>query len=268
MEYFYRIHFNDDTTKDFTGKEIVGKKLAAHDEFSMTDKFQEYIKEGCRQAGKSTSDIKSVNIGHIKKRGDLIEYNLLDKNPYFSDIYKHIKETEVLEYNYTTQREVISTESEAYQEMRDYILRELKTNSKVFLTDVYKYPNKFKAMLQKYADSYSSEVLEEEEYHHIYELESTIRHHLTIYKIYRNMAAKRYKYEKYNTYYNLMNNPKRVDKRKDESYQEMHDRLMEEHYNKIDNVTHRTREYNEKYEEFIEPDEYGQMNGYTGGKVL
>ena len=92
MEYFYRIHFNDNTTKDFTGKEIVGKKLAAHDEFSMTDKFQEYIKEGCRQAGKLTSDIKSVNIGHIKKRGDLIEYNLLDKNPYFSDIYKHIKE--------------------------------------------------------------------------------------------------------------------------------------------------------------------------------
>lgn len=267
MEYFYRIHFNNGEKKDFTGKELTGKKLAFHDSFVLTDKFKEYIEVGCKQMGLNKTDIKTVTIAHVKKRGDLIEYNLLGNNPYFSDIYKNISEKETWEYNYNTEREVISTESIAYQEMRDYVLNGLKNNPEVFLNDIYKYPNKFKLMLEKYVKSYSSNNASEEDYHNTYELETAIRHHLTIYKIYRNMAIKRYKYEKYNSYTNLAK-PKKEDKKLTLDDLKLSKKLIEEHYNKSDSVTHRTREYNEKYDEFIEPDEYGQMNGYTGGKVL
>ena len=149
--------------------------------------------------------------------------------------------------------------------MKDYLLDQLRNNSKEFLSEVYRYPNKYKEILEKYAASYSSNELEEEEYKNAYDLEMAIRHHLTIYKIYRNVATKRYAYEKYHGYHTKKNNKEEGITKADIKISE---KLVEDHYNRMDTVSQRTKEYNERYEEFIEPDEYGQMNGYTGGKVL
>ena len=269
MEYFYRIHFNDGSKKDFTGKDLVGKKLSAFDKFSTTDEFNVYIDKACNLKELAKGDIKSVNIVGKKENGDQIEYNLIGTNPYFYDVFDNIEEKEVWEYGrYQTIREVISTESNAYQDLRDYLLKELKYNADEFLNEVYKYDGKFKEILTKYAASFTENVNEEEEYHNIYELETAIRNHLTIYQIFRNVATKRYNYEKFATY----RNKKEVKQEKVSSViskeeQKIHDNMLDDYYNKLGTVTSRTNEYNEKYDEFIEPDEYGQMNGYTGGRV-
>lgn len=269
MEYFYRIHFNDGSKKDFTGKDLVGKKLSAFDKFSTTSEFKIYITKGCNLVGQRESDIEKVNIVCKKDKGEPIEYSLIGNNPYFYDIFDNISEKEVWEYGrYQTIREVISSESNAYQDIRNYLLEELKYNSKEFFDNVYKYDGKFKDILTKYAASFSSNVDEEEEYHNIYELETAIRNHLTIYQIFRNVATKRYIYEKYgkkSSKKEIKEEP--ISLKLSKELENQHTKLIDDYYNKVGSVTQRTNEYNEKYDEFIEPDEYGQMNGYTGGKV-
>ncbi len=266
MAYFYRIIFNDGTKKNVVPENFINKKLSTFDNFSMSDDFTKFIEDMCNRFNLSKFDIDSIKIVNKTSKNKEIEYNLLESNPYFYDIFSNTEEKEIWEYNYKTEREVVSVESDSYQEMRDYVLDQLKRNSKVFLNEVYKYPNKFKEILEKYAKSYESNDLNEEDYHQLYELETIIRHHLTIYKIYRSVAGKRYNYEKYNGYFgNKKNN---VESQSLNNNHVTSDRLIEEYYDSINTVSHRTKEYNEKYDEFIEPDEYGQMNGYTGGKVL
>ena len=269
MEYFYRIHFNNGDKKDFTGQDLIGKKLSAFDKFSTTDEFKIYVEKGCQLKDLAVGDIKNITIVGKKAKGDSIEYSLIGSNPYFYDVFDHLEEKEVWEYGrYKTVREVISTESNAYQDMRDYLLNELKHNSKEYFEEVYKYPGKFKDILTKYADSFSSNVTEEEEYHNIYELETAIRSHLTIYQIFRNVATKRYHHEQYAPYRTKQAKKKTEEAVISKEEQALHDKMMYAHYTKVSSVTQRTNDYNQKYDEFIEPDEYGQMNGYTGGKVL
>lgn len=266
MKYFYRIHFNNGETGDFTGKDLVGKNLSAFDRFSITDEFKVYIEKGCKLKEMGPGDVKYIGIVCKKDKGDSIEYNLIDANPYFYDIFDNLSEKEVWEYgSYKTTREVISTESNAYQDIRDYLLEELRHNSKEYLESVYKTKGRFKDVLTKYADSYSSNELGEEEYHNTYELETTIRHHLTIYPIFRSVATKRYIYEKFAPYKNEVVKKKPIELSKEEKA--MHDKMIEEYYNKKDALRNKVDEYNEKYDEFIEPNEYQQMNGHTGDKV-
>lgn len=258
MAYFYRIIFNDESKRDVVPNSLAGKKLSSFDSFSMSEDFDKFIEETCLQMGLSKHSVFDIKIVKEDRRFKEIEYNLLKNNPYFYDVAQNVSRKEVWEYNYKTEREIISTESECYQEMRDYVLNQLKRNSKEFLTNIYKYNNKFKPILEKYANGYLSSDLVEEDYHNLYELETTIRHHLAIYKIYRTMANARYYYEKKNGRYQAA--PKKEAVEKEYPYPE----VEAVHQTLEDKVN----EYNDKYEEFIEPHEYDQMAGGFDGKVL
>ena len=263
MAYFYRIILDDETRKDVVPQSLNGKKLSAFDSFSMSDDFTKFLEDVCNQLNIPEHSISDIKIVKDDRRSREIEYNLLEDNPYFADVFSKSSVKQVNEYNYKAEREIISPQSESYQEMRDYVFNQLKRNSNNFLNDIYKYPNKFKEILEKYAKSYESNDFKEEDYHYLYELETTIKHHLTIYKIYRSMATKRYQYEKYGRY-DVRNNNNKINK----DDKDISAKILEQRYTNLNTVSHRTKEYNEKYDEFIEPDEYGQMNGYTGGKVL
>ena len=268
MEYFYRIHFNNGDKKDFTGKDLVGKKLSVFDQFSTTDEFNVYLEKACQYKNLTLGAIDHVNIVCKKNNGETFEYGLIGANPYFYDIFEHIKEEKIWEYGkYQTVREVISTESNAYQDMRDYLLAQLRSNPEEYLEKNYRNDGKFKDILRQYAASYSANTNVEEDYHQAYELETTIRHHLTIYPIFRGVATKRFYYDQYASSKNKKAEvQKPVELTKEEKY--WRDKRIADYYDKLSSVTNRTKEYNEKYDEYIEPDEYGQMNGYTGGKVL
>lgn len=268
MKYYYKIYFNDGQTKKFTDKALVGKNLPDLDKFSFTTEYQADIERGCQEMNLSTSKIDKVTIIHEKDRGVPTEYSMIGKNPYFYDIYNNLTTQEVWGYNhaYRANKDIISTESEAYKEMRDYLLNQLKRNADNFFKNVYKYDDKFKEVLVKYARSYTSDVAEEEEYRNIFELEKAIRYYLTFYKNFRKVATRRYKYELYGNY---PKQPEPVEVKPLTKEAEAHrQKMMDSYYDRRDTVSYKTREFNEKYEEFLEPDEYPQMNGNTGGKVL
>ena len=267
MAYFYRIYFNDGQTKNFTDKEVVGKNLPDLDKFSLTQTFQVDLERGCQDVMLLSSNIARITIVHKKDKGNPTEYSILGKNPYFYDVYDHLSEQEVWGYNhnYKVNKDIISNESEAYRDMRTYLLEQLKRNSRAFFTEIYKYDDKFKEVLVKYANSYSDNVTEEEEYRNIIELEKAVSYYLSFYKNFRKLAVRRYKYEKYGNYPKQTYRPEAIKFTKEEL--EARQRILNQFYAEADSISKKLNEFNEKYDEFIEPDEYDQMTGGFEGKV-
>ena len=138
MAYFYRIKFDNDTHKDVIPEQLIGKKLAMFDNFSMSSDFENFINATCVEFNVTKQNIEDIKIVKQDRRLKEIEYNLLEDNPYFYDVFQSVSVKEVYEYNYKTDREIISTGSECYHEMKDYLFNQLKRNSRVFFDSIYK----------------------------------------------------------------------------------------------------------------------------------
>ena len=243
MKYSYKVYFEDGTTKLIGDQRLVDKELDSYDRFVLNGNLEEMMPKALNALNIKTPIKKTTILGRTENKKEF-EYNLLNDNPYFDDIFYYVKDSK----DSRNKERIIDSESENLKEMRDYLFKQLKEDPDNFITNIYCFHNKFREILNKYAIAYKSNNYTEEDMHNLYELESTIRKQLSVYKIYRTLASRRYYYEK--TLINKVEEAKVVDVEEDEH-----------EYSAL------TNEYNKKYDEYLEPEEYEQMANDSGSKV-
>ena len=262
MKYFLRVHFNDGSIANVSAIGKEEKDLIAYDKYTTTKYYKNFLKEVTKRLNKKESDIRKVKIGYIKgnelkKDTEVIEYNLINNNPYMKDIFKYIEPKKVSMYGtnkYKSERIVISNTSPNYEEMKDYIFDTLKNDSKVLLDEVLKYKDSkdtFKDALDTYQGTYYDidELADQEEK---VKLERAIKNELTDYYRFRSMSVARFSYEE--------------KKRMKEVYEQLGKK-----YDELDTIENKINEYKTTHPDSFIPEteeEYNMMADGPDGKVL
>ena len=134
-----------------------------------------------------------------------------------------------------------------------------------FINEYYPDEGKIRSLLIKYYDISIQQYRNSEDEAELDRLERRISQELSIYGNYRNFVKQKYKKENYKTTV-----PTRDEYKELGPSLKTLERVEKENYEKVekkDSIQNRVNDFNREYEEFIEPDEYDQMTGYTGERV-
>lgn len=266
MECWYRIEiegkkdpirFVPESLKD------TSKELFFFDNYAIThgdeQSFYEYVKEVANIKG----DIKKITIDYKRNSTnvDHNRYNLVFDNPYINEVlsnkdgyYEYIHKgnvkllgTPVKEKNVP----VVDTNSVVYNNMKNFVLKFLKTDSEKLL-NIYHRKNTYSNIMNQYAILYQDKVNERissEEYETLQLLETDVCAQLSRYGTFRAMAIGRYDYEK---------TQERIQER--ENIKLTKNLEKEGAFKPVFNDK-QIDEYNQEYDEFLDEDEFGSMTG-------
>lgn len=146
----------------------------------------------------SELNIDSVQISDIKisqiRTG--LDFSPIYVNPYLTDVLSSVKKKSIIGYdNYPLDTIVVSTDSDMYKEMKDYLFYNLEKNSDKFFEEIYVNNNKFSDLLKKYVTLYKIEFPSTDDARELSNLNDKILKGLSIYRNYRSLCKNRYDYE-------------------------------------------------------------------------
>ena len=261
------ITFNNGFVVKDDGAILNVRELYQFDMKTMDDgKYRSYLDEMGKEYGLNNTDVKDVKIVCNTKQKKSYYYSIVSNNPYIRSVLSCVISADIQgEGNYTVRRNVIKAESETYEKIKHFLLDSVKNNGMSFINEYYPDEGKIRSLLIKYYDISIQQYRNSEDEAELDRLERRISQELSIYGNYRNFVKQKYKNENYKT--TPVISHKNIDL---EPSKKTLERVEKENYEKVekkDSIQNRINDFNREYEEFIEPEEYDQMTGYTGERV-
>ena len=260
VKYQFKVYLKNGDMMMIVPSQMKGTDLQDYDLFSIQNHgFFGLTQILGKELSIASTDIDKITILHQRKN---IEFSLVTNNPYVSavifDLYP--KKIPGVGGNYMIDAILVPNDHPSYIEMRDYLFQNLQTDASHFLDEVYTYQNQFHTLLYQYASSLRQSLHTEEEERNIQELKQRIRLELSIYKNYRGLCLARKKYEDriHSSLFSNMNQ-KSVQNLKITHYATQN--LYSMQSSDEDDLTNRTIIFNQEHEEFLEPEEFAQMQG-------
>ena len=264
--YYFIITYNNGLEVKDDARLLNITELYQFDKLTMNGKdYRSYLDEVSKRYGLNNTEVKEVKIGCNTKQGNSYFYSIVSNNPYVKNVISSIIDADIYGTNkYSTKRYVIKQENDTFQEVKEFLLKKVKEEGISFINEYFPKESSFKDALIKYYDIYKQQYQSREDTDELYRLQRNITQQLAVYGDFRNFVIKKYKKESYKF------KQEDQDKRDLEVSAKTLERIEKEYYKKIeerDNTLNNTNDFNRKYEEYIEPDEYDQMTGYVEGRV-
>lgn len=255
-KYLFKLYLKSGETKLILPETISGNNLYEFDRYTLELKGSTELSKILGEKIKvDSNDIETVVILNQK---NAIEYSVIYVNEYLKLIVNDLKEKTIFGgRNYKRTIDAVNTNNPNFLEMEEYLLDNLEANGKYFVDNTYGYKNNFSQLLLTYVDAYVQSEIEstEEEKRNVNSLKSQIIEELSDYKNYRGLCKTR-----------LKNRQITIVPRKNNIVTNLN--VCEQMYavkpytfDKDKEITNQAIIYNEKYDEFLEPDEYKQMLG-------
>lgn len=195
-KYVFKVYLSGGSEKIITLPDIENTDLFDMDRYVVENGgYFQLIHKLADNYNLPVNQIEKVTILRLKKE---IEFSILSHNPYLEPVLNNLEKKKILGYgNHLTETTVVSRENESFQNMKEYLFKNLKENYQSFLENVYKYHNEFSNLLYRYGSIYHHGIYSEEEIKNVRELELRIETELSIYKNFRGLCLARQQSEKY-----------------------------------------------------------------------
>ena len=174
MEYFYKMHFNDGTSKNVTNSELKGQPLDVFDRYALDGKLKALSKATIEREG-----LPIVSTGVLCKPGNghnPYEYPIIaDDNFYFDDeLFNSVYDATLYSYGKPYNERLIKSDCEQLIGMTEYLFDELENDSENFFNNIYNCNNSFKDDLYRYVQVYKNNMSKEDN-DQLEEIKATIK---------------------------------------------------------------------------------------------
>jgi len=249
-KYSFKVYLEDGSSRIVIPSTMMETDLYDMDKFACKHGYFELCNIIAKELEINSSIIKNIKI--IRNNKD-IEFSLITNNEYLLPVLNDLHREKIKsDRPYQMEVVVISSNNSSCQEMRNYLLNNLRKDSDNFLNNIYNYNNEFSRLLNRYSTLYNNGIVNEENERELRHLEQLISTELRIYKNYRGLCRSRKIYEE--------NRHRPVYKQKnvkvsDVLYTNPNYTLTKE----FKSIKELTQDYNEEYEEFLDEEEFQSM---------
>ncbi len=258
-KYCFKVYLRNGETKKIVPKEMNNMDLQDFDLFSINKGgFFGLCEILSQELSVASYQINKITIDYLKKER---EFSLISNNQYILPIVSKLYPQKISSNrNYLIDAILVPKNDPTYLEMKKYLFTNLKTKGAYFLTEVYDYQNQFHDLLSQYQLIYQQGVLSEEDDRNLKELERIISVELSIYQNFRSLSIARKRNEE-----TIKRNIQKKENQQHTKNLKITNYATINHYSiqpvKEETIKDAVITFNQKYEEFLEPEEYEQMLG-------
>lgn len=193
-KYAFKLYLKNEKNEIVIPKDIEAFDISDMDIYVESfDGYYHFLDQLVQESEISSIMVKKVTILDLKKN---LEFSLVLHNPYLKPVFSHLQKKKMKgKGNYFVEQVVIPFNHPSYQEMKEYLFKNIENNYQKFLSTVYTYHNYFAQLLRFYGITYSQNFSNEEEKNYERKLQLEIEEKLQIYKNYRSLSLTRYRLE-------------------------------------------------------------------------